>query len=87
MAAVEGGSHVRRNGFPGGNPEACLADCGCCEQTVQEYLACGAENRTADQLRLLQQHRRVLMDSLHLAQRRVDAVDFLICSLEQSLKS
>lgn len=61
-----------------------LKDCGFEETVVAQFIQYAEENRTADLLRLLNGQRKKLMDNLHMAQKKVDIVDFMIHSVEQN---
>ncbi len=61
-----------------------LRDCGFEEQTAEQYIQYAEKDCKTEQIRLLTRHRKKLMDNLHIAQRRVDIVDFMIRSVEQS---
>lgn len=60
----------------------CLKDCDFSTAESEQYIQYTKENRTDDKLHLLNRKRKLLMDNLHLAQRRVDTVDFMIYSLK-----
>ena len=64
----------------------CLKDCGCDERTAEQFLAYEKEDRTKDQIRLLNKSRRSLMDDLHKSQKKVDCIDFIIRELEQKMR-
>ena len=64
----------------------CLKDCGCDERTEEQFLAYEKEDRTKDQIRLLNKSRRSLMDDLHKSQKKVDCIDFIIRELEQKMR-
>ncbi len=57
-----------------------LQDCGMEQKNVNQFLKCEKEK---DQLRLLHQQRKRLMDNLHQAQRKVDVVDYVIHQIEK----
>lgn len=63
-----------------------LRDCGFDKEDTEQYLECAAEYRIIEQLRLLNRKRKKLMDDLHMAQKRVDTVDFMIRSVKQDLR-
>lgn len=46
---------------------------------IEEYVCC----KDADQLRLLHQQRKKLMDKLHKAQHKVDVVDYMIHQVKE----
>ena len=61
--------------------ECSLRDCGFEEQMAKQYIQYAEKDCKTEQLRLLIGHRKKLMDNLHIAQRRVDVVDFMIRSV------
>ena len=60
-----------------------LKDCGFETEDTERYLEYAEEHRAAEQLRLLNRQRRKLMDELHMVQKQVDVVDFMIYSVKQ----
>lgn len=65
-----------------------LADAGCDSQTIERYRA--LEGRSGcracvrrEQIRLLQQYRKRLLEELHGCQSRLDCLDYLIYRLKQ----
>ena len=60
----------------------CLKDAGCCAQRVEQFLALCDEGRTAEQLRLLAEQRRELLDRVHADERRIACLDYLIYSIK-----
>lgn len=57
----------------------CLQDCDMTKDKIEEYVCC----KDADQLRLLHQQRKKLMDKLHKAQHEVDVVDYMIHQVKE----
>lgn len=64
----------------------CLRDCGCDEETAEQFLTYGREDRLKDQVRLLYRLRRPFLEALHGDQRRIDCIDFMIRELEGKVK-
>lgn len=60
-----------------------LKDAGCSEKTISDFLEDMTQEKLPDGLRLLQRHRRVLLDELHREQRRIDCLDYLVFLLEK----
>lgn len=58
-----------------------LMDAGCDAETIDGYLDCGACGR--DQIKLLRNHRRCLLDKLHQGQKQIDCLDYLIYQIEK----
>ena len=55
-----------------------LKDAGCSETDIQRFLKLGRAGRRRDQLRLLATHRASLLDQLHVSQRQIDCLDYLV---------
>lgn len=62
----------------------CLSACGLGAEQRERYLALARGGQTKEQMRLLWQRRKALMDDLHLVQKQVDRIDFLLRSLERA---
>lgn len=60
-----------------------LKDCGFQEKAAARYMYYEEASQISDMLGLLKQQRRKLMDDLHVAQKKVDTIDFMIRSVEQ----
>lgn len=60
-----------------------LKDAGCSEKTISDFLEDMTQEKLPEGLRLLQRHRRVLLDELHRDQRRIDCLDYLVFLLEK----
>lgn len=55
-----------------------LEDAGCDVKKIDDFLVCWQGNKKPEALRLLTAHRRFLLDALHVAQKRIDCLDYLI---------
>ena len=55
-----------------------LKDAGCGETDIQRFLQLGHEGEQREQLRLLSAHRTALLDQLHVSQRQIDCLDYLV---------
>ena len=64
--------------------KSCLKGCDFSTEESEQYIQYARENRTDDTLHILNRKRKLLMDNLHLAQRKVDTVDFMIRSLKNT---
>lgn len=65
-----------------------LSDAGCDSQTIERYRALEARSgcracARREQIRLLQQYRKRLLEELHGCQSRLDCLDYLIYRLKQ----
>ena len=60
-----------------------LEDAGCGPEITARFLALERAGQYQEQLKLLSDHRRQLLDSLHREGRRIDCLDYLIYQLEK----
>lgn len=63
-----------------------LNDAGCDEHTTKKILELHARGRIKEELRLLQQHKKALLEEVHKNQKNIDCLDFLTFSLTQGKK-
>lgn len=63
--------------------QSSLKDCGFDEKDTKKYLEYASDRRRAEQIRLLRQQRKRLMENLHRAQRQVDTVDYMLRSVQE----
>lgn len=55
-----------------------LADAGCDEEMAGQCIDLWESHRIPELLRLLAQHRASLLRTMHISQKRIDCLDFLI---------
>lgn len=60
-----------------------LKDAGCDAETVERFLSLMERERTAEQLALLADHRRRLLDKVHQEERRIDCLDYLVYQMNK----
>lgn len=60
-----------------------LRDAGCSDEFVVTFMRIWQTGTKQDQLRLLSRQRRVLLDSVHAAQKRLDCLDYLRYQLQK----
>ena len=63
-----------------------LKDAGCTKADFQEFFRLGQEGRQQEQLRLLATHRATLLDRLHVSQRQIDCLDYLVYQMNYGHK-
>lgn len=61
-----------------------LLDAGCGKPLIRQFLQLGREHRRAAQYRLLRQHRASLLEALHQEQYKIDCLDFLLFTMEET---
>lgn len=60
-----------------------LKDAGCDEETIQSFMDNLQNGKQAKGMRLLENHRRSLLDNLHEEQKRIDCLDYLLFVLKK----
>ncbi len=56
----------------------CLADAGCDAALIERFDALRGSGRLKEQLRLLGEYRRLLLDRIHAEQKKLDCLDYLL---------
>ena len=62
-----------------------LKDAGCPEELSQQFMESYRSGRIKDGLRLLQQHRRALLDGVHEEERKINCLDYMVYHLEKEI--
>ncbi len=60
-----------------------LKDAGCSKDTVERFLMLLADGSYSEQQKLLRAERTQLLDALHVAQKHIDCLDYLIYQLQK----
>ena len=60
----------------------CMADAGCGKELIKQFAACQRSGRQKDQLRLLGDYRRLLLDKIHAEQKKLDLLDYLVWNMK-----
>lgn len=60
-----------------------LKDAGCSKTTISAFVDDLREGKMAEGLKLLEKHRRNLLDNLHKEQKRIDCLDYLVYTLSK----
>ncbi len=55
-----------------------LIDAGCEKDFIAEFMEALRKENISKDLKLLQTHRRSLLDNLHKEQKRIDCLDYLV---------
>lgn len=58
----------------------CLRDAGCTDDMIANFVASHQKSETAGR-RLLASHRKTLLEDLHVCQKRIDCLDYLLYKL------
>lgn len=60
-----------------------LIDAGCSQQSIRKYMELVHEKNVLELLKQLSKHRKHLLDQVHVHQKEIDCLDYLIYSLEK----
>ena len=63
-----------------------LKDAGCDQTTICRCEVLAQGEKKGELMRVLSQHRRALLDTVHENQRRIDCLDYLIYQIEKQGK-
>lgn len=61
-----------------------LIDAGCDNSFAEEYAQLILSGKTQFVLNILSNHRKKLLDEVHINQKRIDCLDYLIYKIEKS---
>lgn len=61
-----------------------LKDAGCDQQTIESCIALFQQKNTSEMKRLLAKHKRKLLETVHIHQKEIDCLDYLVFRLDQS---
>jgi hypothetical protein len=86
MMNAQGGGDMPNASDTQGMLRQNLIDAGCGTDAVQTCMALAQEKKTAELMRVLSQHRRALLDTLHRSEKRIDCLDYLLYTLEKQEK-
>lgn len=60
-----------------------LKDSGCGENMIETFVNNFNDKKFSDGLKLLEAHRRVLLDELHKEQKQIDCLDYLVYKMRK----
>ena len=63
-----------------------LIDAGCDDKLVEEFLSLEESGQTGKQLTLLSKHRQKLLDRVHVEERRIYCLDYLVYEIQKQQK-
>lgn len=63
-----------------------LRDAGCDEECICKFMEDLDQGREKEGLKLLDQHRRCLVDAMHREQKRIDCLDYLVYQVQRAHK-
>lgn len=60
-----------------------LKDAGCAPQMIEEFMLCFDKNQKEKQLALLAAQRRNLLNRVHIEEKKISCLDYLIYQIEK----
>jgi protein tyrosine/serine phosphatase len=63
-----------------------LIDAGCDENTIADFMQTIRQGKESEGLRILQLHRRFLLNQLHDEQKKIDCLDYLVYNISKKDK-
>lgn len=60
-----------------------LKDAGCGQELIGDFMKYGEERDVNAQLRLLERHRRKLLERVHAEEKKIDCLDYLVYQLSR----
>lgn len=60
-----------------------LRDAGCGEETIACFLRCYEGGDEKAEYKTLAEHRKCLLENLHMTQKQIDCLDFLVYQIEK----
>ncbi len=62
-----------------------LKDSGCGAETIEAFVEDLREKKISEGLKLLEAHRRALLDELNKEQKRIDCLDYLVYKVKKEI--
>lgn len=63
-----------------------LADAGCDAELTRQFMSLIEQGREKEGLSLLARHRKNLLEHCHMAEKKIDCLDYLVYQMEQKAK-
>lgn len=60
-----------------------LKDAGCDGDTVKQFMELGRSGKKQGQVKLLEKHRRSLLDKVHEREKEIDCLDYLLYQIRK----
>ena len=60
-----------------------LEDAGCDMEMVAAFMKLGIDGNRQNQLKLLEQHRKRLLEKVHTNEKRIDCLDYLVFQMNK----
>lgn len=64
-----------------------LKDAGCNEEVVEEFMELAEAGERQKQFKLLEKHRRTLLDKVHSKEKQIDCLDYLVFQMKKETQN
>ncbi|MCM1179888.1 MAG: hypothetical protein NC347_06510 [Clostridium sp.] len=61
-----------------------LKDAGCNQKIIECFMKCMAQDDVNGQLQLMREHRQCLLDRVHMEEKQIDCLDYLVYQIDRS---
>ncbi|MCM1535652.1 MAG: hypothetical protein NC126_06990 [Clostridium sp.] len=61
-----------------------LKDAGCDRKTIECFMKCMNQDDLNGQLRLMEEHRKCILDRVHKEEKQIDCLDYLVYQIGRS---
>ena len=63
-----------------------LKDAGCDEETVKKFMELAENGEKQKQYRLLEKHRKALLEKVHSREKQIDCLDYLVFRMKKDIE-
>lgn len=61
-----------------------LKDAGCDQKTIERFMKCMDRNDLSGQLRLMEEHRKKILERVHEEEKQIDCLDYLVYQIDRN---
>ncbi|MCM1262592.1 MAG: hypothetical protein NC313_07705 [Butyrivibrio sp.] len=61
-----------------------LKDAGCDQETIERFMNCMNQGDLNGQLRLMEEHRKCILDRVHKEEKQIDCLDYLVYQIDRN---
>ncbi len=61
-----------------------LKDAGCSQEMIECFMGCMGQDNLNSRIRLMEEHRKCLLDKVHEEEKKIDCLDYLIYQMRRN---
>ncbi|MCM1416622.1 MAG: hypothetical protein NC430_11960 [bacterium] len=61
-----------------------LKDAGCDRETIERFMNCMNQGDLNGQLRLMEEHRKCILDKVHKEEKQIECLDYLVYQIDRN---